>query len=302
LGTFFLGMPMTVIGLAAMFVRRDNTALVAIASVVTALLILCLVFFIRWFYFLDGRDYVIDFLTECQRRIASVRELANDMERIHKTLAALRDFTGFPQDELPDVAAHSSANIRAISKKEALNDLADDMEWVADKLAALVYYTGLPVDKQGNPDDAFGDGYDDQDSTSERPPHRIGFGDDQFRPTSVWTQMPKSYLVAAVFIIPCSLWGLVELWTSDSKGNLGFAWFFTILLGCLVLLFLSTFISGNAGRRVLDHFEHVNKTDAAMNTLPQDMAFAKSNIRALFMHSGVKLEELRNQGRMRPVS
>jgi len=268
IAVFFLAVPMLVIGIRAAW--HEYAALGISLTVIMILLILT---FARWFYSRDGRDVTMDVLEEYQRKQASKLTLAADIKRVQHTIEKLCEFTGIHNAGESPITTRTNK-----SNSEALQELADDMDWMNEKLDALIYYTGIP-------DEFLDDETKDDDL-------KKGEVDNQFRPDSLISKIPRCLIVLIMILLPLFIWGIVSLWQYGTKGSRGFAGFFIILLVLCVLITMIGYFF--ARQNMMDYFELMNRNKAAYQSLADDMACAKSMIRQMFLHSNVQMETVRN--------
>jgi len=105
--------------------------------------------------------------------------------------------------------------------------------------------------------------------------------------TRVWRGFPILYIFTIFGIVPLLLLGLSSLFTQDSKGFTVLGSFITVILILIIAYFVYKWYKGGLKERVVESFETRQKKNEAIQALPDDMDYVKSELVRLREHTGL---------------
>jgi integrase len=301
-GMFFL-IPGAFLALAALFLV-GTSKLTITASILTALLGLLVVFWIRWCYFQGGRIHFYRYLEMTRAQYDAKLTLPTDMDRAkrqirqHQEYAGLRALTDYAQDTEPGkFPEKNKAGQRAVQR--SLRKLHKDMNFVKTAISMLYFHTGLPEDDHVGVDVEDGEGErsskEEEDTSeeerhAERPKQKRQMIEEE--EGSFLQQVPLSFKIAVAIAMPLLVWGLVKLYTHGGTSETGAAAFFTALLGFGLLYCLYLWCSEAGRKAIIEHFWNHRLRHVYVQRLPNDMMQTKTELKELLSHYRLKIEEV----------
>ena len=111
IAVMFFGMSILLLGLSSMF-EQNSIGLMVLASLLTVLLVLALLYTIFWFRLNNGQQYCIACFERREKRRSVMEDLPEDMEFLMTKVMALIDHTGLPDES--DDSEEGELNIAVI--------------------------------------------------------------------------------------------------------------------------------------------------------------------------------------------
>jgi sodium-dependent phosphate cotransporter len=306
-GMFFL-MPGVFLGLAALFLA-GTSKLTITASVLTALLGLLVIFWIRWCYFQGGRVQFYRYLEITRAQYDAKLTLPTDMDRAkrqirqHQEYAGLRALTDYAQDRKPDEIPEEHKTGQRASVQRSLRKLSKDMNFVKTAISMLYFHTGLPEDNDGvDIEDGEGgrsseeeeDHTSEEERNAEQPKQKRQMAQEE--EGSFLQQVPLSFKIAVVILMPLLVWALVKLYTHGGTSATGAAAFLTVLLGLGLLYCLHLWFSEAGRKAIIEYFRNHRLRHVYIQRLPNDMMQSKTELKELLSHYRLKIEDVMMEG------
>jgi hypothetical protein len=283
LAGMFCVVPGIFLGLSEIF-SSGTTAWTVMGSLLTAFLGILLLVYVRWMYFRGGRQRLYDVFSAKQFRYRATQSLPDDMEKVQKKLVRLFEYADLPQAEkfAPEYINTSRRGWFCYDRREeeALRNLVSDMRTIELALPLLFHHLGVP-EEFGMEDNIDIEEDAIESAGSEGPVEKVGTTESD---TGFWNKIPKLAIACLICGIPLAIYGLIALFMHESKASTGAAGFLTILLGFAFLYALQFWIYKNGRDRCIQYFENQERRDAAISSLPDDMAQAKADIKQLLIH------------------
>jgi sodium-dependent phosphate cotransporter len=320
IAVMFFIVPGTLLGLSAVF-TAGTASLTVVGYLLTSFLGILLLVSVRWMYFQGGRQRVYDTMAAKQMRFRAIQTLPDDMAKVQRKLARLFEYA----DLSPAKKSSSSGAPEYFSigrgwcccydrrVEEALRNLVPNMKSAELALPILFHHLGVPEEFEAEEIDI--EIASDEDAMVESavnegasggPAEKVATATHDKSDTTAefWKKIPKFNIACLVCGIPLAIYGLVTLFLHDSKAAKGAAGFLTILLGFASLYTLQHWVYKNGRECWLEHFESKERRDAAVASLPDDMAEIKADIRRLFIHYKMLPDEkdLKEQQQQRDTS
>ena len=294
LAVMFFLVPGMFLGLSAIF-ETGTTAWTVFGSLLSAFLGILLLLAIRWMYFQGGRQRVYDVMAAKQFRYRATRSLPDDMERVQNKLVRLFDYADLSRAEklAPGFEAGNVSTNRGwccfdrTREDEAVRNLVLDMKTIDRSLPLLFHHLGVPEEFEMENIDIEEDATESPDN--EGPVEKVGTTGDSG--TGFWNKIPRLALACLVLGTPLAIFGLIALFMHESKASKGAAGFLTILLGLTFAYALQFWIYDNGRERCIQYFEGEERINAAISSLPDDMAQVKADIERLFLHYRLSPDE-----------
>lgn len=109
--------------------------------------------------------------------------------------------------------------------------------------------------------------------------------------TRYWRFFPLVYILVVFFGVPLALLGLSTLFERETRGYTVLGSFLVIFVILCILYIMNWYIRLNGAAQTADCFKSREKKRQAINSLPDDMEYLKSEIIRLKAHTGLPDEE-----------
>jgi solute carrier family 34 (sodium-dependent phosphate cotransporter) len=123
--------------------------------------------------------------------------------------------------------------------------------------------------------------------------------------TRHWKGFPAAYIISIYYLGPLIILGISSLFQKKSKGFVVLGSFLTVILTFVILWHTHWFFRRNGREQLIAGIEQREKRNAALATLPEDMAYLKAAIDELMLHTGYEhgndLEQAGKDDDDRPV-
>eukprot|EP00339_Tiarina_fusa_P009233 CAMPEP_0117066914 /NCGR_PEP_ID=MMETSP0472-20121206/46819_1 /TAXON_ID=693140 ORGANISM="Tiarina fusus, Strain LIS" /NCGR_SAMPLE_ID=MMETSP0472 /ASSEMBLY_ACC=CAM_ASM_000603 /LENGTH=840 /DNA_ID=CAMNT_0004788209 /DNA_START=210 /DNA_END=2732 /DNA_ORIENTATION=- len=317
-GAFF-ALPLIGLGLSALFLE-GSFGYTLIASLLTALVGILLVFTIRWCYFRGGRAIFHKYLLQKHQRYVTLQTLTTDMERIKKQMNYHCEYAGIdihaqpPRrstktstsllDEsvaledgeeqrrrsssaaAPDVEGYADKKAKHDKKlREAMTTVTQDMDYLKAGLTVLNHHTGMWAEEEDEDDGSTGSS--EQDAEAQEPSNSttqklVAQEEEKVNLAILWQEVPRVYVFAFVAASALTLWGIIALFLHGGKASIGAAYF-------LLSVFLISVVWGGIvfnPNYLHEYFRNLDraKRDETINALPRDMKVLKLQLKRLLQH------------------
>jgi hypothetical protein len=297
IGIFFL-LPSIFLGLCFLF-TADEKPLTIAGGVLTGVLGLLVVWWIRWCYYLGGRAKFYSFLESTRDTHEAKLTLPSDMDRAKRQIRQHQEYAGLRIVGQVDTEADNNSRqskADAIMVRKAVRKLANTMKFVKLGISMLYYHTGLPedglladVEVAGGSDDSDPE-EEEQRPPSQRTPSTSGRSDEE--EIRLWNVVPLSFKLAFASAFSLLIWALVELFSHDSKASTGAGAFLAILVGFTVFYGAYVWLFSPSGRTsVIEYFHNHRMRNKYIKSLPYDMILVQSELKELLSHYRLKIDE-----------
>jgi uncharacterized membrane protein len=213
LGVMFMAFPLLLYAISEMFSSKDST-LITIATILLIILVVSVGYFAYWWKWKDGKAAAGLYFENRKARVKVVETIPYDLHWAVRKTKAIQDYTSIGPAPTPAIPIQRDPYVMAA-------------------VEALIRHCGLPSDE--------GDGGDEMGNLIHKDKEPMPDVD-----MSNWFKFQAVIILSVCLVLGLIGWGVAELWQLGTVAGRGTAGYIIIIVGCLVLFRLYSYITSGA--------------------------------------------------------